>query len=125
MKKILIIDDSNFSRKILRKILEKLNYQVTEASDGMTALESFTMQHPDIVLLDLNMTGMKGLDVLSKLIEINPNAKIVIASADIQESTQQMAMDIGASGYIFKPFTEDKILEILTKLTKGENHGLK
>ncbi|MFH1000490.1 MAG: response regulator [Bacteroidota bacterium] len=123
MKKILIIDDSNFSRKILRKILEKLNYQVTEASDGMTALESFTMQQPDAVLLDLNMTGMKGLDVLSKLIEINPNAKIVIASADIQESTQQMAMDIGASGYIFKPFTEDKISEILTQLLKKENNG--
>lgn len=125
MKKILIIDDSNFSRKILRKILEKLNYQVTEASDGMTALESFTMQHPDIVLLDLNMTGMKGLDVLSKLIEINPNAKIVIASADIQESTQQMAMEIGASGYIFKPFTEEKISQILTNLTKGDNNGHK
>jgi len=123
VKKILIIDDSNFSRKILRKILEKLNYQVTEASDGMTALESFTMQQPDAVLLDLNMTGMKGLDVLSKLIEINPNAKIVIASADIQESTQQMAMDIGASGYIFKPFTEDKISEILTQLLKKENNG--
>lgn len=123
MKNILVIDDSSFSRKILRKILEALSYEVTEASDGMTALEAFTMQNPDAVLLDLNMSGMTGLDVLTKLIEINPNAKIVIATADIQESTQKIAMDIGASAYIFKPFTEEKVSEVLQELFKKEDHG--
>ena len=118
-KKILIIDDSSFSRKILRKILEAANYSVVEATDGLTALEVYMMEMPDAVFLDLNMPGLNGLEVLEKLVELNPKIRIAIASADIQESTKMMAMDAGATMYVNKPLYEENILKSLTVLMEG------
>lgn len=115
-KKILIIDDSNFSRKILRKILEAADYNVVEAAEGLAAFEVYMMEKPDAVFLDLNMPGINGLDVLAKLIELNPNVRIAIASADIQESTKKMAMEAGAWVYVNKPLYDEVVLKTLTKL---------
>jgi two-component system chemotaxis response regulator CheY len=115
-KKILIIDDSNFSRKILRKILEEADCTVVEAADGMNALEVFMMESPDAVFLDLNMPGINGLDVLSKLVQFNPKARVAIASADIQEATKKIAMDLGATVYVNKPLYEEIVLKTLYTL---------
>jgi two-component system chemotaxis response regulator CheY len=116
MKKILITDDSGFSRKVLRKILESENYQVVEASNGNEALEVFVMEQPDVVMLDLNMAHMGGMEVLEKLIALNSEAKVIIASADIQESTREEAFRLGASAYIKKPFQTEDVLTTLAKL---------
>ncbi len=63
MAKILIVDDSSMSRRMLRNILEKAGHQVIEAKDGISGIEAYFLDHPDIVLLDLVMEGMYGLDV--------------------------------------------------------------
>lgn len=118
-RKILIIDDSGYSRKVLRKILETAEYSVVEASDGLTALEVYMLENPDAVFLDLNMPGINGLEVLFKLVEINPNIRIAIASADIQESTKKMAMDAGAYVYVNKPLYEENVLKTITTLMEG------
>lgn len=118
-KKILIIDDSGFSRKILRKILETANYTVIEAPDGLTALEIYMMESPDAVFLDLNMPGLNGLEVIAKLVEINPKIRIAVASADIQESTKKMAKEAGAYIYVNKPLYEEIVLKTLTKLMEA------
>jgi len=88
--KILIVDDSALSRRTLRRILETAGYEVVEAGDGMTALEMYFLEKPALVLLDLVMKGMYGLDVLVKLREMDPKALVVVASADIQSSTRTM-----------------------------------
>ena len=67
MAKILIVDDSGMSRRILRRILGPEEHQLLEAHDGMTALEQYGLHRPDLVLLDLTMSGMHGLEVLEKL----------------------------------------------------------
>ena len=67
--KVLIVDDSALSRRTLRRILESAGYEVVEADDGMTALEVYFLEKPNLVLLDLVMKGMYGLDVLVKLPE--------------------------------------------------------
>lgn len=113
-KKILIIDDSGFSRKVMRKILETGGYTVVEASDGMDALEVFAIENPDAVFLDLNMPGMNGLDVISKLMQLNPAVRIAIASADIQDSTKKIALELGAKVYLHKPLNETIILNTLS-----------
>lgn len=108
--KILIVDDSALSRRTLRRMLEAADYEVVEAEDGMTALEVYFLEKPRVVLLDLVMKGMYGLDVLVKLLEMDPKALVVIASADIQSSTRKMVDEAGALGFIHKPFVSEQVL---------------
>jgi two-component system chemotaxis response regulator CheY len=113
MAKILIVDDSALSRRLLRRILESAGHAVIEAADGVAALESYFLARPDLVLLDLTMTGMYGLDVLSKLRELDPAARVVIASADIQSFTRELALQGDARDFINKPFVADQVLPII------------
>lgn len=123
--KILIVDDSALSRRTLRRILESAGYEAVEADDGMTALEVYFLEKPELVLLDLVMKGMYGLDVLLKLREMDPQARVVVASADIQSSTRQMADDAGALGYVHKPFVAEQVVAsveaALAEGAKSEN----
>ena len=108
--KILIVDDSALSRRTLRRVLETAGYEVVEAADGMTALETYFLEKPALVLLDLVMKGMYGLDVLVKLREMDPNALVVVASADIQSSTRTMVDEAGALGFVNKPFISEQVI---------------
>jgi two-component system chemotaxis response regulator CheY len=108
--KILIVDDSALSRRTLRRILESSGYEVVEANEGMTALEVYFLEKPNLVLLDLVMKGMYGLDVLVKLREMDPNALVVVASADIQSSTRQLVAEAGALSFITKPFVPERVI---------------
>ena len=109
-QKILIVDDSALSRRTLRRILESAGYEVVEAEDGMTALELYFLEKPSLVLLDLVMKGMYGLDVLVKLREMDPKALVVVASADIQSSTRKMVDEAGALAFINKPFVSEPVI---------------
>jgi len=118
--KILIVDDSALSRRTLRRILESAGYEVVEADDGMAALEMYFLEKPGMVLLDLVMKGMYGLDVLVKLREMDQEARVVVASADIQSSTRKLVADAGALGFINKPFMTEPVLEVVeAALAKG------
>ena len=108
--KILIVDDSALSRRTLRRILEPSGYEVVEANDGMAALEVYFLEKPNLVLLDLVMKGMYGLDVLVKLREMDQEARVVVASADIQSSTRTMVDEAGALGFINKPFVPEQVV---------------
>ena len=113
MARILIVDDSSMSRRILRNILESAGHEVFEASEGLTGLEQYFLQRPDVVLLDLIMSGMFGIDVLKKLREMDPKARVVVATADIQSSTREMTEAAGASGLVTKPFSAHEVLKVL------------
>lgn len=118
--KILIVDDSSLSRRTLRRILEHAQYEIVEADDGMGALEVYFLEKPSLVLLDLVMKGMYGLDVLVKLREMDQQARVVVASADIQSSTRKMVDDAGALGFINKPFVPEQVIAAVeAALTEG------
>ena len=118
--KILIVDDSALSRRTLRRILEAAGYEVVEADDGLTALEMYFLEKPGLVLLDLVMKGMYGLDVLMKLREMDQEARVVVASADIQSSTRKMVDEAGALGFITKPFISEQVIAAVeTALAEG------
>ena len=116
---ILLVDDSGFARRTLRQIVEKAGYTVDEAKDGMEALERYALHKPDIVLLDMVMDGMKGMEVLMKLRELDAEAKIVLATADIQASTKSEAQAAGASGMISKPFQGEQVLQAVETVGAG------
>lgn len=120
MAKILIVDDSGMSRRTLRKILEPAGYEISEAEEGIVALERYFLDKPDLVLLDLTMTGMYGVEVLNKLREMDPQARVVIASADIQSSTREIVDAGGASAFINKPFTSEKVLSTVRMVLEGK-----
>jgi two-component system chemotaxis response regulator CheY len=111
MAKILIVDDSNLSRRLLRRCLEGAGHEVVEASDGVAALERYAADKPALVFLDMTMVGMSGLDVLIKLRERDPQARVIIATADIQDSTRKLVAAAGASGFLNKPFVAERVLE--------------
>jgi two-component system, chemotaxis family, chemotaxis protein CheY len=118
--KILIVDDSALSRRTLRRILESAGYEVIEADDGMTALEVYFLEKPGLVFLDLVMKGMYGIDVLVKLREMDQDARVIVASADIQSSTRKMVDEAGALGFINKPFVSEQVVTaVKAALTKG------
>ena len=119
--KILIVDDSALSRRTLRRILESGGYEVVEADDGMTGLEVYFLEKPSVVLLDLVMKGMYGIDVLVKLREMDQEARVVVASADIQSSTRKMVDDAGALGFINKPFVHEQVVAaVKAALAEGD-----
>lgn len=120
MAKILIVDDSSLARRILRNILEPAAHQISEAAEGIAALEQYFLVKPDLVLLDLTMTGMHGLDVLAKLREMDPRARVLVASADIQTQTRDLALAGGAVGFINKPFVGEQVLEAVTRALQTE-----
>ena len=117
--RILVVDDSGLARRRARTILEGAGFEVLEAEDGMAAIESYFMAKPDLVLLDLVMKGMYGLDVLSKLRELDPAAKVIVVSADVQTSSHDMVTDAGASGFVVKPFEPDEIVAKVTSTLNG------
>lgn len=110
MPTILIVDDSLLSRKTSRRILEAGGYQVKDVADGMSALEQYTLERPDAVLLDVTMVDMNGLEVLRQLRTIDPTARIIMATADVQSSTRTLALADGASGFVTKPFNGPTVL---------------
>ena len=108
--KILLVDDSGMARRTVRQMLEAAGYDVVEAEDGLTALERYFLEKPDLVLLDLVMKGMRGLDVLEKLREMDPKVRAIVVSADIQDSSREMALAGGARNFLTKPVDRASLL---------------
>src|SRR3954469_14643800 len=111
--RVLVVDDSALSRRTLRQILEPAGYEVAEAEDGIGALERYFLEKPDVVLLDLVMKGMYGLDVLTKLRELDASACVIVVSADVQSSSQRMVEEAGASGFLNKPVDRQQLLDVV------------
>jgi CheY-like chemotaxis protein len=117
--KILVIDDSSLARRMTRKILEELGHDVEEASDGAQGLELFVLKHHDLVVLDMVMHGMYGLEVLTKLKELDPKLRVIVLTADIQQSTRSQVQDAGAAAMVNKPINKDALAEILQIVDAG------
>jgi two-component system, chemotaxis family, chemotaxis protein CheY len=110
MATIMIVDDSAYTRRTHRRILESGAHVVVEAASGMEALEGYAVHHPDLVLLDLTMEDMTGFEVLQKLREMDPGARVVVISADVQRSTGKMVAESGALRFLGKPVAPEDLL---------------
>jgi two-component system, chemotaxis family, chemotaxis protein CheY len=117
--RVLLVDDSGMARRSTRRVLEQAGYEVVEAEDGLSALERFAVDKPDIVLLDLVMKGMYGLDVLEKIREMDPVARVIVISADVQTSSRELVQAAGASGFINKPAPPAEVVQMIEQVLKG------
>ena len=123
MKRILIVDDSFYMRTMLKNMLTDAGYEVVgEAPNGQTALQMAKETNPDLVTLDVILPDNTGLDVLKGIKQDQPDMKVVIVSAVGQEVIVSEAIQYGALAYIVKPFSEEKVLEVVGKaLEEGQD----
>lgn len=112
--RILIVDDSFYMRTMLKNVLTDAGYEVVgEAANGQQAIEMAAATKPDLITLDVILPDNTGLDVLKGIRENDPDVKVVMCSAVGQEVIVNEALESGASAYIVKPFSEEKVLEIV------------
>ena len=118
-RRILIVVDSGLARRRAHAFLEWDGFEVIEALDGMAALESYFVAKPDVVLLDLVMKGMYGLEVLDRLKQMDPAVKVILVSADVQTSSHELVAQGGAAGFLVKAVDANEVLT-LVRSTLGE-----
>ncbi len=117
MAGILIVDDAAFMRLTIKKMLEAHGHSmVGEAADGLEAVKKYTELKPDVVMLDITMPEMNGIEALRQIKEINPNAKIIICSAMGQQAMVAQAIQYGAKDFIVKPFEEGRLIAALERV---------
>lgn len=109
MSKVLIIEDEVQMRRLLRMVLEARGYEISEASGGAGGLQEAALQRPDVVLLDLGMPGMEGLEVLRRLREWSDVPVLVLSVRD-QEAVKVEALESGADDFVTKPFGSAELL---------------
>ena len=116
-KKILLVDDAAFMRKMIKDTLTKNGYtEVFEAVDGMDAVEKFTELSPDLVVMDITMPNMDGLEALKAIRAKDGNANVIMCSAMGQEGMVMDAVRSGAKDFIVKPFKPDRVLKTVTSI---------
>ena len=111
----MIIDDEQLSRDLLKLALES-DYRLLFAASGQEALDLLAHEQPDIILLDIILPDSNGLDLLESIITACPESKVVVCSSIGQEQVIQKSLDLGAKAFIQKPFTPEKVTEVLESL---------
>jgi len=117
MKTVLIVDDSSFMRRLIKKIVTKNGYDVVgEADNGKLGIEKYKELNPDLVTMDLVMDEMNGLDALKHIIEIDPNANVIMISSMGQDVIVRDAIVLGAKDFLLKPLDEKTIMEAINSI---------
>lgn len=117
MAKILLADDAAFMRKVIKDTLSKNGYtDLYEAVDGVDAVEKFNEIHPDLVIMDITMPNMDGLEALKAIRTIDGNATVIMCSAMGQESMVIDAVRSGAKDFIVKPFKAERMLKTVSSV---------
>ena len=116
MPTLLIADDSMFQRFQAAKTAKEVGFEVIEAKDGEECLAQARAHTPDAVLLDLNMPDPGGLAVMEILAKERPGLPIMVLTADIQETTRQRCLELGAAGFLNKPVDQTALGQALQQL---------
>ena len=117
MANVLVVDDAAFMRISIKQILEKHGHtMIAEAGNGLEAIERFRECHPDIVILDITMPEMSGLEALKCIKALDPSAKVVICSALGQQEQLATAIQLGAKDFIVKPFEPDRMIAAINQV---------
>lgn len=114
--KVLVCDDARSQRSLMCAALEKGGYEILgQAQDGKEAVELYKELRPDLVMLDITMPVMGGMEALKEILQADSCAKVVMVSAMGQQAQEKEAIRMGAKGAVCKPFRNEKLLETVKK----------
>jgi two-component system chemotaxis response regulator CheY len=116
MAKILIVDDAEFLRMRISKMLIAEGHEVVEAENGVRAIEQYKAHKPALVLMDVTMPEMDGLTALREIRTSDPSANVIMLTALGQESVVLEAIKLGARDFVVKPFEKERVLGTIKKL---------
>ena len=117
MARVLIVDDSKTSRRFLKNMLLEAGHEVVaEAIDGQDGIDKYNEFRPDIVTMDITMPKLDGIDAVSEILKIDPNAKIIMVTAAGQKGNIVEALKRGAADFIQKPFESNVIISTIEKV---------
>lgn len=123
---VLVVDDTKFMRKMLTDMLKQFGYKVVgEADNGRQAVQKFNELRPEIVMMDITMPEMDGIEAMREIRRIEPSAVVLICSAMSQQDLISDALKAGANGYVMKPFKPDKVHEVIRKNVTPHIQALK
>lgn len=111
--KLLIVDDQFGIRILLSEVFQKAGYETYQAANGIQALEIVKEQNPDLVLLDMKIPGMDGLEILKRMKTINKDIRVIIMTAYGELDMIQEAKELGAITHFAKPFDIDEIRDVV------------
>jgi len=115
-QKVMLVDDASFMRMMLKNILVGSGYEVVgEAENGAKAVEQYKSLKPDLVMMDIIMPEMGGIDAVREIMKVNPGAKILMCSSMGQQSLVVEAIQAGAKDFIVKPFQPSNVLDAVKK----------
>lgn len=116
-KKIMLVDDAAFMRMMIKDTLSKNGYtNIVEANNGQVAVTNYDTEKPDLVIMDITMPVMDGLEALRQIRTKDPNAKVIMCSAMGQEAMVVDALKQGAKDFIVKPFKADRIMKAVKSI---------
>jgi two-component system chemotaxis response regulator CheY len=113
MSDVLIADDSEFMRNLLREILEEDHNIVGEVENGVEAVETYKEADPDLVMMDIVMPIRDGIEATDEIKTSNPDANVIMCTSVGQEEKMKEAVKAGADGYITKPFQKPSVMEAI------------
>lgn len=116
--KILVVDDAAFMRMRLQKILTAAGHDVIQAENAAAALTIYQEQNPDLVTMDITMPSISGIEAVSLIRKVDPDAKIIVISAMGQKSMVGDAIKAGARDFIIKPFEPERILAAVSRAAR-------
>ena len=117
MYKILIVDDAGFMRKMVQTHLSKAGYtEFIEGEDGQRAIDIYKEQKPDLVIMDITMPNVDGIEALRQIKATDSDAKVIMCSAMGQEAMVMEAIKLGALDFIVKPFKAERIIQTVNKI---------
>ncbi|WPD18847.1 response regulator [Thermaerobacter composti] len=119
MARILVADDAAFMRMRLANLLTEAGHTVLEATNGAEAVERYRQERPDLVLMDITMPVMDGLEAIAAIRAFDPGARIVVCSSLGQQAIVLKAIESGARDFIVKPFQPDRVLGAVERALSG------
>ena len=117
---VIVVDDDRGTLAVFNEFLEENGINILgEARNGKSAVELYKNCKPDVVLLDVLMPKYDGIYALEKIREFDPNAKVIMVTADLTADTEEKMTQLNASAVIYKPYEIDRVLETIDKVNKG------
>ncbi len=121
MARVMIVDDAMIARRVLRSMLIDAGHEViAEAETGESAVEAYRAHRPDVVLMDISMPGIDGIEALQQIVSQDPSARVVMATSVSREKTVREALNNGAAGYVVKPYRMERIVSVIESVLAAQ-----